>query len=150
MRFQCRGENVFITGEAGTGKSFVLGRAVAALRSSGKQVQITAMTGVAAELVGGTTIHAVCGFGVPKTVADFNKMLFADTKERLQQCCDVLVIDEVSMLSGELFDRIDELLRRLKQKAGQPSRPFGGTQMVVSPQAICRLWCFGPILTDCS
>jgi hypothetical protein len=109
----------------------VLGRAVAALRAAGKQVQVTAPTGVAAELVGGTTIHALCGFGVPKTVADFNKMLFTDTKERLQSCCDVLVIDEVSMLSGELFDRMDELLRRLKQRAGQPSLPFGGIQLVL-------------------
>lgn len=127
----CSGQNVFITGPAGTGKSLVLGRAVAALRAAGKAVQVTAPTGVAAELVGGTTIHAMCGFGVPKTVADFNKMLFTDTKERLQHACDVLVIDEVSMLSGELLDRIDELLRRLRTLAGQPSRPFGGVQLVL-------------------
>ncbi len=127
----CSGQNVFITGPAGTGKSLVLGRAVAALRAAGKHVQVTAPTGVAAELVGGTTIHAMCGFGVPKTVADFNKMLFTDTKERLQHACDVLVIDEVSMLSGELLDRIDELLRRLRTRAGQPTRPFGGIQLVL-------------------
>eukprot|EP01043_Picozoa_sp_COSAG02_P056885 COSAG02_NODE_6816_length_3345_cov_9.089141_2_plen_449_part_00 len=127
----CSGQNVFITGPAGTGKSLVLGRAVAALRAAGKHVQVTAPTGVAAELVGGTTIHAMCGFGVPKTVADFNKMLFTDTKERLQHACDVLVIDEVSMLSGELLDRIDELLRRLRTRAGEPARPFGGIQLVL-------------------
>ena len=58
-------------------------------------------------------------------------MLFTDTKERLQHACDVLVIDEVSMLSGELLDRIDELLRRLRTRAGQPTRPFGGIQLVL-------------------
>ena len=90
-----------------------------------------APTGVAAELVGGTTIHALCGIGVPRTVADFNKMLLPDAKERLTANCDVLVIDEVSMLSGELLDRLDELLRRLKRRAGEPARPFGGIQLVL-------------------
>jgi hypothetical protein len=70
---------------------------------------------VAAELVGGTTLHALCGIGVPRTVEDFNRMLKPEPRLRIGSCCDVLVIDEVSMLSGELLDRIEEQFRRVKQ-----------------------------------
>jgi len=100
---------------------------------------VTAPTGVAAELVGGTTLHALCGVGVPSTVADFNRMLKPDPRMRLGLCCDVLVVDEVSMLSGELLDRIEEQCRRIRASIGGSStavrqaalQPFGGIQLVL-------------------
>jgi ATP-dependent DNA helicase PIF1 len=91
---------------------------------------------VAAELVGGTTLHALCGIGVPRTVEDFNRMLKPEPRLRIGSCCDVLVIDEVSMLSGELLDRIEEQFRRVKQLKHKHSdadaqKPFGGVQLVL-------------------
>ena len=67
--FECalRGGNLFFTGPAGTGKSVLQEKIVAALRGRGKEVAVVAPTGIAADRIGGTTLHSWAGCGVPKT-----------------------------------------------------------------------------------
>ena len=86
----------------------------------------TASTGIAAEAIGGTTIHAFCGLGVSKTIHQGFGYASVEVKRRVREC-DVLLVDEVSMLSGEFFDRLSHHLKRLR---GDP-RPCGGIQMIL-------------------
>jgi len=123
------GENIFLTGGAGTGKSFTLNQIIEALRQhhGDDAVAITATTGIAATHIGGTTLHSWSGIGVGKGTADelFRKMS-KHAATRWHQCL-CLVIDEVSMLDGSLFDKLDAIGRRLLDK----TRCFGGVQLVL-------------------
>lgn len=120
-----RGENVFVSGVGGTGKSKVLRAIRTSLKRAGKMTATTASTAIAAEAVNGTTLFAFCGLGLPKTVDGFG---FASdlTKQRVREC-DALLVDEVSMLSGELFDRLSYHLKRIRSDP----RPCGGIQMIL-------------------
>ena len=65
------GENVFITGSAGVGKSFLLQHIIKTLESRRKRVAITAPTGIAALNIGGATIHSWAGIGLGDMVRVF-------------------------------------------------------------------------------
>lgn len=93
------GSNCFITGEAGTGKSFVVQAYIDELRSSGKEVLITAPTGTAADNLGGMTIHRA--FGAPIGVIPPKEIT---TRDEVLECVDVIIIDEISMCRFDLFD----------------------------------------------
>ena len=121
-----RGENAFVTGVGGTGKTRVLRAIRTALTGEGRRTVTTASTGIAAEAIGGTTIHAFCGLGVSKTIHQGFGYASVEVKRRVREC-DVLLVDEVSMLSGEFFDRLSHHLKRLR---GDP-RPCGGIQMIL-------------------
>ena len=125
------GASLFLTGGAGTGKSFTLKRVVTELqaRHGEEQVMITASTGIAACHLGGTTVHSFAGVGLAK-----EKLNELETKvKKNRQCvrrwleCQVLIIDEVSMLDGALFDVLEQLARRLRKD----SSPFGGIQLIL-------------------
>eukprot|EP00957_Ditylum_brightwellii_P200525 15287167-Ditylum_brightwellii.AAC.1 len=94
-----KGENIFLTGRAGTGKSWATRRIVHSLSSAGKVVHVTAPTGMAAINVDGTTIHRWGGFGVGEYYADFDKMMDKENRQRIRKT-HTLLIDEISMLSG--------------------------------------------------
>ena len=68
------GRNVFMTGVAGTGKSFTIAKVVEWLKSQSKNVAVTAPTGVAALNVNGETLHSLVGCGVPGCAKDYGKM----------------------------------------------------------------------------
>ena len=121
-----RGENAFVTGVGGTGKTRVLRAIRTATTGAGRRTVTTASTGIAAEAIGGTTIHAFCGLGVSKTIHQGFGYASVEVKRRVREC-DVLLVDEVSMLSGEFFDRLSHHLKRLR---GDP-RPCGGIQMIL-------------------
>ena len=87
-----RGENVFITGVAGTGKSWLVQRIQLELTALGRTYTTLAPTGIAAVNVHGTTLHSFTGIGVPRRHKDFEKMW--KQKERLRKC-DVWIVDEV-------------------------------------------------------
>jgi len=102
--------NLLITGVAGTGKSFVLSRAKLELENRGKVVQVTGSTGVAAENVGGMTLHSFLGMGVPQVGRQFAYGLDEKSAKARLNSVDVLVVDEISMISAEFLDRMHERL----------------------------------------
>ena len=109
------GVNLFITGGAGTGKSFTLNRVITALEQlHGRDaVYKTASTGIAATVIGGTTLHSFAGIGMAQgTVTDWVRSMSKYSKARWA-VCRALVIDEVSMLDGDFFDKLDHLARTL-------------------------------------
>jgi ATP-dependent DNA helicase PIF1 len=122
------GNNVFITGPAGSGKSMLLTKAIKALEEQGMQVAVLAPTGIAAVHVGGTTVHSWSGCGVPSLTRDFRKMW--GRKDVIRET-DVIVLDEVSMMSGELLDRIEEMVSNIRNNEDGMYMPFGGIQLIL-------------------
>jgi len=117
--------HVFVTGRAGTGKSTLLSHLTA---NTEKSFAVCAPTGVAALNVGGVTIHSLFTFpfGILGQV-DIGRHLSRRTREVLR-AIDMLVIDEVSMVSADMMDAIDRALRIARGKRGLP---FGGVQVVM-------------------
>ena len=92
------GVNVFLTGDAGTGKTTVIQQSVKGLEKDGKNVLITATTGVAADNIGmgAVTVHKAFGFGI-----EFEKYKDAPGfRSSYLQEADVVIIDEIGMCSG--------------------------------------------------
>ncbi len=104
------GANVFLTGEPGAGKTYVINQYIAHLRACGVEVAITASTGIAATHIGGMTIHSWSGIGVRDTLTpmDLDKISSSEYISKRVRRAKVLVIDEISMLpwkSGWRFDK---------------------------------------------
>jgi ATP-dependent DNA helicase PIF1 len=101
------GENVFLTGKAGTGKSFVVKKAIADLKKAGKNVVALAPIGIAANNIGGQTVHSMFSLD-PFGVLNFETCrFFKSEKRRLMDKIDVIFIDEVSMLRPDHLDAIN-------------------------------------------
>jgi ATP-dependent DNA helicase PIF1 len=127
-------KSVFFTGSAGTGKSVLLREIITTLRKKfarePDRVAVTASTGLAACNVGGITLHSFSGIGlgkedVPELVRKIKKNQKA--KNRWMRT-KTLVIDEVSMVDGELFDKLEAIARNIRNNA----RPFGGIQLIIT------------------
>ncbi|PRW56986.1 DNA helicase ATP-dependent [Chlorella sorokiniana] len=123
------GKSVFFTGDAGTGKSFLLNRVIAELRDEygedfGSAVGVTAATGIAAVQIAGSTLHSCMGCGVARTVDDFQRMW---KRKAALRALKVLVIDEISMISAEFFHMIEAMCRSIRGL----DAPFGGLQLVL-------------------
>ncbi len=129
LEIMLEGHNVFLTGPAGTGKTYVLNQFIKLAKHEGKHVSVTATTGLAASHLGGTTIHSWSGIGV----ADYLPPNFAEhvTKGRrdIIEKTDVLIIDEISMLHDYRLDMVDEACRLVRKN---PDEPFGGIQVILS------------------
>lgn len=124
------GANVFLTGSAGTGKTFVINQYINYLRERGVEPAIVAPTGIAASHIGGKTIHSFFSVGIKEYIDDYylawmKRQLFL--QKRLKNL-KVLIIDEISMVSPELFISMDRILRAFQNE----ERPFGGVQVVLS------------------
>lgn len=124
-----RGENVFVSGSAGTGKSYLLNFIKKELKD--KNIQITATTGIAAINIGGTTLHSWANLGLEEIPIEqiAQKILSprgTNTRKKIRST-EILTIDEISMLSMETFEKVDKLLRIVREK----DEPFGGIQMVL-------------------
>lgn len=122
------GHHVFLTGEAGTGKTHVLNQYIAWLREHAIVSAVTASTGIAATHLSGVTLHSWSGIGVRDSISPFELEQMEQKKvlwERLNGT-KVLIIDEISMLSGEFFDMLHEVLRHMRRT----SAPFGGLQVI--------------------
>ena len=139
-------QSACITGPAGTGKTEVIKRFVNQVKSSGLTVAVTSTTGSSALLIGGTTLHSYLGIGYGTAGVDVlhSKIMSWPWLRTRWRKLDVLIIDEISMLNPELFDKLEVLARMIR---GSP-RPFGGLQIVLSgdfcqlPAVGCDKMCF--------
>jgi ATP-dependent DNA helicase PIF1 len=124
LRFQ----NLLITGGAGCGKSYLIKRIVEELEKRKLNVQVTGTTGSAAWHIEGTTFHRFMGCGLATENVEQLKKKLDTNYPRLTEIknTDVLIIDEISMMNAELFDKFQALARHVKKS----SRPFGGIQIV--------------------
>ncbi len=124
------GFSVYLTGEAGTGKTYVLNQYIEWLRKNKMEPAVTASTGIAATHLDGTTIHSWSGIGVRDRIDDYDLERMEEKKPLWNRLNDsrVLIIDEISMLSGEFFEMCDLVLRHIRRN----SAPFGGMQIVCS------------------
>lgn len=125
--------SIFLTGVAGTGKSFTVATAVALLRTlkdATYEIALTAMTGVAACNIGGKTLHGFVGMGLMKEDSDVLCKRVASSKCLRKQWnrISLLVIDEISMMDPCLFSKVDRIARTAR---GCHTRPFGGLQVVL-------------------
>ena len=134
MSWALSGGNVFLTGQAGTGKSTLLRKYLEEATKKGKRVAITAPTGIAALNIGGTTVHRWCGMMLGPQNGESVEAAVLRLRDghgyhravHRVQGADVLVIDEVSMLSGSHMDFLDRWLRELRGN----QEPYGGIQLI--------------------
>lgn len=124
------GYSAFLTGEAGTGKTYVLNAYVRWLWEHDIGPSVTASTGIAATHIGGVTIHSWSGIGVRDKITRFDLDRMEQRKNLWHRFenARILIIDEISMLSGDFLDMLDKVCRNMKRK----DTPFGGIQIVFS------------------
>ncbi|TQS36743.1 hypothetical protein Golomagni_02798 [Golovinomyces magnicellulatus] len=127
-------KSVFFTGSAGTGKSVLMRAIIAELRKiyarEPDRVAVTASTGLAACNIGGVTLHSFGGIGLGKDdIPALVRKIKRNPKAKLRWLrTKVLILDEVSMVDGELFDKLEGIARALRNNG----RPFGGIQLVIT------------------
>ncbi len=104
-----KGRNVFLTGGAGTGKTTMTRQVIAAFGAEGKKVARLASTGMAATLIGGQTLHSFFDLGIADNEADLErrgKLIPKKKIVKLVRAMDLIVIDEISMVSAEVLDMV--------------------------------------------
>lgn len=116
---------LFITGPAGTGKTVVLQQIISSLRRQGRKVRVAAFTGLAAQHLRGSTLAELLGLGLAKGLGHFSPRMVRVAEENLGHITD-LIIDEISMVSGDLLELIDRVLR----EARCVGQPFGGLRLI--------------------
>ncbi len=123
------GSNVFLTGSAGAGKTYVLNQYIKYLKARKIPVSITASTGIAATHLQGTTIHAWSGIGIKDSLSTRNLRELKEKKylKKNIEKSKVLIIDEISMLHKKQFDLVNEVLRFFRETEDA----FGGIQLVL-------------------
>lgn len=123
------GSNIFLTGAPGAGKTYVLNQYIDYLKKNGVEAAITAPTGIAASHIGGVTIQSFFGTGIRDSLSQYDIENLTEKKYLWERMKDlkVLIIDEVSMLSPQLFHSINTLLQTFKFN----NEPFGGIQVIL-------------------
>ena len=138
------GKSVFITGPGGTGKTYLIRQIYHALRSRDKTVSVTALTGTAASLmtdIGARTLHSWAGLIAKEMTLEQILRRIARKSDAIQRWkkTDVLIIDEVSMMSPSMADDLDKIARNIRSRPTKKGytdnhenkdKPFGGLQIV--------------------
>ncbi|MEA1982776.1 MAG: AAA family ATPase, partial [Campylobacterota bacterium] len=124
------GKNVFMTGSAGTGKTYVLNQYIRYLKERRVSPSILAPTGIAASHLGGVTIHSFFSLGIRDSVDEefLSSLLEKKALQTRFSKLKVLIIDEVSMISPAIFTAMDIILKGFKRT----DLPFGGIQVILS------------------
>jgi len=138
-----KGENLFITGKAGTGKTTLLKEIVARLKASKKIVAVTAPTGVAAHNAEGVTLHSLlhiplCVYLPEIKIPELYSLHKSDIE--VVNKLEVLIIDEISMVRCDLLDAVDDIMRHYRCN----KMPFGGVQVIM----IGDLFQLMPVVTE--
>lgn len=127
-RINLTNENFFVTGKAGTGKSYLLN---VFDRNTNKSTIKLAPTGIAALNIGGATLHSTFGYKnlIETDIKELNKFTLNLKSEKIVvlKKVDTIIIDEISMVRADVFDKIDKILRIINNT----DKPFGGKQMIL-------------------
>ena len=142
-----KGENMFITGPGGTGKSFLIKNIVADAEEKKKNIKVCALTGCAAVLLQckATTLHMFSGIGLAsKKNAQIIEELFTKKRYKLKNWrgLEILIIDEVSMMSLKILLLLDLIARKFYKK----NVPFGGLQVIFTGD----FYQLSPVFSNCS
>jgi ATP-dependent DNA helicase PIF1 len=126
------GVNIFLTGPGGSGKTELIRQMVAISKETKKKIQVCALTGCAAVLLAckAKTIHSFAGIGLANGLIEdiVKKVISTRYKIKNWTDIDILIIDEVSMMSLKLFNCLDMIGRKSRKR----DIPFGGIQLVFS------------------
>ena len=142
-----KGENLFVTGPGGTGKSFLIKNIVADAEEKKKVIKVCALTGCAAILLQckATTLHMFSGIGLAsKKNALIVEELFTKKRHKLKNWrgLEILIIDEVSMMSLKILLLLDLIARKFYKK----NVPFGGLQVIFTGD----FYQLSPVFSNCS
>jgi ATP-dependent DNA helicase PIF1 len=124
------GDNIFLTGPGGTGKTRFIQYIVSQMKQTKRQMQVCALTGCAAVLLecNAKTIHSWSGIKLAKGPKDIivNRVLRNSTVVKAWKSIETLIVDEVSMMSYKMFEILDEIGRITRKSP----LPFGGIQLI--------------------
>lgn len=123
------GHNVFVTGSGGTGKSTIIEHLTnTAQADPSNRIGITAMTGAAAVLINGQTLHSYLNIGLGTESVDtlIQKIMKRPKSRKTWEETNILVVDEISMLSSELLSKLNKIGKEIRLN----DKPFGGIQLV--------------------
>lgn len=130
LRLAEAGHNIFYTGSAGSGKSVLLRELIKILKKKygDDQVAVTASTGLAACNIGGVTVHSFAGVGLGngEVTKLYRKVRRSRKHMKRWESVSALVIDEISMLDGELLDKMDFIAQKIRKNR----KPFGDIQLI--------------------
>lgn len=156
-----RGENMFVTGSAGCGKSLIIkilkniyspSRNIDNIRHiiqryndiDHKILQVCSMTGVSAILLeaNAKTVHSFSGIGVSNAPNEqiLKKIKNSGFYRKHWTTVDILIIDEISMMSQHMFDLLDYIGKNIRRN----DRPFGGIQIITFGD----MYQLGPVCKD--
>lgn len=127
-----KGQNIFLTGPGGSGKSFLIKKMIEASRELKKKVSVCALTGCAALLLdcGATTIHSWSGINYVSPVHTDDTIIRRVSSKKYIKTnwkeTDVLIVDEISMLSGRVFTLLNSIGKTIRKN----KTPFGGIQVI--------------------
>jgi len=123
------GKNVFITGPAGSGKTYVINQYIKYLKEHEVTIGITASTGIAATHMGGVTIHSWSGMGIKNNMTEHDLAHLAEKSPAARRVREaaVLIVDEVSMLHHFRLDTLNLITQYIRKN----NAPFGGLQIVL-------------------
>ncbi len=139
------GINVFLTGPGGTGKTFLIKKFLEE-NYNDDEIYVTSTTGISALLINGITLHSYAGIGLGNKSNEFyiDKILKNQKLKKRWILTKVLIIDEISMLEPDLFDKLECIARKVRKT----EKKFGGIQLILSgdflqlPPVTCTNFCF--------
>lgn len=114
MKALCSNKNICLMGEAGTGKTFLLNEYIAKCKADGKNVIITASTGIAAVNLGGVTMHSACAIPIP--AYGHYEFDIKPSSIKALYTADVIIVEEVSMCRNDVFEYFHMVVRKIEKE----------------------------------